>query len=61
MLVCTNAANVTNTDRLLYLRIKCILALLCSDLTYEANEDGGGYSVGFDGSLALFIQQFYRT
>jgi hypothetical protein len=55
VLVSTNAANATNTGRLLYLRIKFMLVLLCSDLTYEANEDGGGYSVGFECSLALFV------
>ena len=26
--------------------------LLCSDVTYEANEDGGGYSIGVERSLA---------
>ena len=55
VLVSTNAANVKSTGRLLYLRIKCMFVLLCSGLTYETNEDGGGYSVGFEGSLALFV------
>jgi hypothetical protein len=32
-----------------------MFVLLCSDLTYGANEDGGGYLVGFEGSLALFV------
>jgi hypothetical protein len=32
-----------------------MFVLLCSDLTCQANEDGGGYSVGFESSLALFV------
>jgi hypothetical protein len=55
VLVRTNATNVTNTCRPFYLRIKCMFVLLCSYLTCQANEDGGRYSVGLEGSLALFI------
>jgi len=32
-----------------------MFVLLCSDLTCQADEDGGGYSVGFEGSLGLFV------
>ena len=55
MLVSTDAAKVTNACRPVYLRIKCMFVLLCSDLTFEANEDGGGYLVGYECSLALFV------
>ena len=42
VLVSTNATDVTNACGPLYLRIKCMFVLLCSDWSYEANEDGGG-------------------
>jgi len=50
--VSTNATKVTNTCRPLYLRIS---VSLCTDWTHEANEDGGGSSVGLEDSLTLFV------
>jgi len=55
VLVSANATNVTNTCRPLYQRIECMFVSLCTDWTYEANEDGGGSSVGLEDSLTLFV------